>query len=459
MQRLLLAATVSLILITPEFGTAGDWARFRGPNGSGISPDDAPVPVEFSPTKNLKWKIALPGPGSSSPIVVGNRVFVTGWSGYGIDRGDPGNQEDLRRHLVCLDRESGTTLWSVAVEPVLPEDRYSGMFTQHGYASHTPVSDGERVYVYFGKTGALAFDMEGNQVWQTGIGTESDRRGWGSAASPVLYENLLIVTASAESEAVVALDKRTGEEVWRQEASGFSSTWGTPVLVPVDDDRTDLVLGVPNEIWGFDPKTGKLLWYCDALRDDSFCSSVVAQDGIVYAIEGRGAGSIAVRAGGSGDVTNTHVLWRGRDSGRISTPILHDGKIYLFSNRVLTCIDSENGQRIYQSRLGASSAGASPTEDESPSRGRRGGARGGRGGGQDYSSPVLADGKLYFASRNGDIHVIRPGTQFTPLAVNRVSEEEEDFSGVPAVSNGELFIRSSHFLYCIARTNGTGPEK
>ena len=131
---------------------AGDWPRFRGPNGTGVSMDESPVPTSWSATENLKWKVALPGPGSSSPIVVGNRVFVTCWSGYGTGRGNPGDQQDLRRHLICIDRQTGDTLWSKTVEPYLPEDPYGGMFTQHGYASHTPVSDGERVYVFFGKT-------------------------------------------------------------------------------------------------------------------------------------------------------------------------------------------------------------------------------------------------------------------------------------------------------------------
>lgn len=434
---------------------AGDWIRFRGPNGTGISEDAAPLPVKWGPEENLKWKIALPGPGSSSPIVVGEKVFITCWSGYGTDRGNTGSQENLKRHLICLDRGNGTILWTVTVDAVLPEDRYGGMFAQHGYASHTPVSDGERVYVFFGKTGALAFDLEGNKLWQTGVGTESDRRGWGSAASPVLHKDVLIVTASAESEALVGLNKLTGEEVWRQEARGFSSTWGTPVLVPVNDERTDLVIGVPNEIWGFNPETGKLLWYCDALSNDSFCSSVVAADGVIYAIEGRGGGSIAVRAGGTGDVTRTHVVWRGRDNGRINTPIVHEGRIYLISGRVATCIDAETGERIYQSRLtgGGTPGSEPPARGQAPGRGGFGGAggRGGAGGGQDYSSPILADGKLFFATRSGEIHVMQPGPQFVSLAVNRVTTEEEDFSATPAVSKGSLLIRSDKFLYCIAQ--------
>ena len=302
-RKLITSVLIFAIVALLASPVSADWTRFRGPNGSGISSDSETLPTKWSATENLKWKIPLPGPGSSSPIVVGNKVLVTCWSGYGTSRENPGDQSQLRRHLLCLDRETGKTLWSKSIEPLLPEDSYRGNFTQHGYASHTPVSDGDRIYAYFGKTGAMAFDLDGNVLWQTGIGTESDPRGWGSASSPILYENFVIVTASAESEAMVALDKETGKEVWRQEAAGFGGTWGTPLLVKVDDERTDLVIGVPFEIWALNPGTGKLQWYCEAMDTDSFCSSVVEDAGVIYAIEGRGGGSIAVRAGGKDDVT------------------------------------------------------------------------------------------------------------------------------------------------------------
>ena len=291
MKNRTLITLVVLSLATSAF--AGDWTRFRGPNGSGISPDSQPVPVTWSPTENLKWKAALPGAGVSSPIVVGDRIFVTCYSGYGVDRNDLGRMDDLKRHLVCVDCVSGKVLWDKTVQAVMPEDSFSGMgIPAHGYASHSPVSDGERVYVFFGKTGALAFDMDGKQLWQTGVGTESDRRRWGSASSPILYDDLLIVTASSESEAIVGLDTATGKEVWRQEASGLANVWGTPLLVDVGDERTDLVLGVPYEIWGFNPATGKLRWYSEAMAGDQFNSSVVAAGQTVYAVEGRGGGSM-----------------------------------------------------------------------------------------------------------------------------------------------------------------------
>ncbi len=391
--------------------------------------------------------------------MVGQRVYVTCWDGYGVDREAAGDQQKLRRHLICLDRNTGETVWSKAVAPILPEDPYDGMFTQHGYASHTPVSDGARIYVFFGKTGALAFDLEGNQLWQTQIGTESNPRGWGSASSPILYKDLLIVTASAESEAMVALDKASGKEVWRQEAQGFGSVWGTPVLVPLAEDRTDLVLGVPYEIWGLNPDTGKMRWYCEAMDTDSFCSSVINDGSMVYAMEGRGGGSIAVLAGGEGDVTQSHVGWNGRHNNRIATPVVYEGRIYFVSGGIANCIDAQTGEQVYQSRLVSGSApaaraGGDRNGDGGGPRGRRGpggpGGPGGGFGGQDYASPVIANGKVYYVARSGDVYVIKLGPEFEQLAVNRIAEDNEDFSATPAVSDGELFIRSSKHIYCVA---------
>ncbi len=439
---------------------ASDWARFRGPNGSGISRDDRATPTRWSESENLKWKVQLPGPGSSSPIVVGDRVLVTCWTGYGVDRENPGDQTNLKRRLICIDRATGKTLWSKSVDAVLPEDPYRGMFTQHGYASHTPVSDGQRVYVFFGKTGVLAFDLDGNQLWQTSVGTGSDPRGWGTASSPILYKDLVIVTAAAESKAMVALNKDTGEEVWKQDADNLSGTWSTPVLVDVGDGRVDLVVAVPYEIWGFNPQTGKFLWYCESYESNSLCTSPIAHDGIVYVIGGIRGGSIAVRAGGEDDVTKTHVVFSGQDRARISTPIYHEGRLYWIASGVANCIDAKTGQRVYQSRLERATAsggpGAGATQREPAERPRGfGGFGGGRGGfgGQDYSSPVVADGKLYFLSRSGEAFVLALGPKFQQLGRNRFGSDGGDFSATPAVCNGQLFIRSSKNLYCVAKSD------
>ncbi|MBC8873963.1 MAG: PQQ-binding-like beta-propeller repeat protein [Planctomycetes bacterium] len=452
-RQLAMCLTTVFVVSLVGFCDADDWSRFRGPDGSGLSPDDTPTPVTWSDSENLKWKVPLPGPGSSSPIVVGGRVYVTCWSGYGTDRGAPGDQKDLKRHLVCVDRETGKTIWSTTTDAVLPEDDFRGMFTQHGYTSHTPVSDGERVYVFYGITGVLAFDLDGNKLWQTSVGTERDRRGWGSASSPILYKNLVIVTASIENQALVALNKDTGEEVWKQEAGGFASTWGTPILVDVGDGRQDLVLAVPYEVWGFNPDDGKLRWYCEAVQSDSMCSSLIVGGDTVYAVERgpRGGGAVAVRAGGKDDVTKTHVVWTANERSRIGTPILYEGRIYWISGGIANCIDAKTGEQVYQSRLAGAAASAEPGRG---ARSGRGGGRRGFGGGmggQDYSSPVVADGKMYFVRRSGTAVVVKLGTTFEELAQNRFESDDGDFSATPAISDGELFIRSSKNLYCVSK--------
>lgn len=245
--------------------SAEDWLRFRGPAGSGISGETKSIPTQWSPTANLAWKTELPGPGVSSPIVVGDRVLVTCYSGYGLQRNDPGDIKYLKRHLVCLDAASGEKKWQRDVAAKLPEDPYSGIgVTAHGYASHTPVSDGKLVFAFYGKSGVYAYDLDGNELWNSDVGTESDPWKWGTSSSPILYGDLVIVTASAESQAIVAMDKTTGKEVWRQEAEGLDGMWGTPLLVRIDDSRTDLVMSVAKEVWGLNPETGKLRWWCDA---------------------------------------------------------------------------------------------------------------------------------------------------------------------------------------------------
>jgi outer membrane protein assembly factor BamB len=439
---------------------AGDWARFRGPNGSGVSTDKESLPAAWSETENLKWKAKLPGPGNSCPIVVGEKVFVTCWSGYADGSDNEGRLEDLKRHLVCFDRKSGKELWTYTVAAALPEDSYRGMFAENGYASHTPVSDGETVYVFFGKSGIHAVDMEGKHVWDKNVGTELDQRGWGSASSPILYKDVVIVPATVENHAIIALDKKTGEKKWEQIADGFGSTWGTPVLVETGE-RNELVIGVPYEFWSLNPDDGKLLWYCEAINSNSMCSSVIAHDGVVYGMESGpgGGGGVAVKVGGKGDVTQSHRLWTNRERSRIGTPVIHEGLMYYISSGIANAVDIKTGEKVYQERLQANAGGENRNDNDQDERprgfgqpGGRGGFQfgGGRGGGQDYSSPIIADGKIFYAKRNGDIYVLKAGKEFQQLAVNRFESADGDFNSSPAVSSGELFIRSSRVLYCVA---------
>jgi outer membrane protein assembly factor BamB len=438
---LLLALT-----LLPSLGasllTAADWSRFRGPNGSGIATDDLPVPLEWSATQNLKWQTALPGPGSSSPIVVGDRVFVTCWSGYATEGGQGGDLSALQRHLICVDRTTGNILWDRSVPAKQPEERFGGMFAQNGYASHTPVSDGTHVFAFFGKSGVHAYDLEGRALWQAEVGEGLDRRGWGSASSPVLHGDLLIVPAVVEDSALIAFDKTTGKQLWKSAADGFASTWGTPILTPLDD-RTDLVFSVPGEVWGFNPDTGKLRWYAEGLPSDSICNSLVADRTTVYALGERGGGSLALKLGGSGEVTASHRLWTGANGPRIPTPILWQDRLYWISGSIAACRDAKTGAEVYTERLPTSSE-RSPAS-EPPASGRRGGGM----GGQDYASPVAANGYLYQVTRRGEVLVAKMGPRFELVARNRIDTDQTDHSATPALSNGHLFLRSAKALYCI----------
>lgn len=440
---------------------AADWTRFRGPNGQGVS-EDSTIPVVWSEKKNLKWKTPLPGPGTSSPIVVGKYVFVTSYSGYGESRSNVGKMSDLKRHLVCVRREDGKIEWTVTVPHKGPEDRYSRMLGEHGYASNTPASDGETVFAFFGKSGVYAFDMKGKQLWRTSVGTESGRMRWGSAASLLLYEDKVIVNASEENEALIALDKKTGKQVWKAQAAGLGSTWGTPVLVKVKD-HTELVVGVPYEIWGLNADTGKLLWYADGISDNAMCSSLAVHGDVVYAVGGQRSGrAVAIRCGGKGNVTKTHTVWTGRGTGRTNSPVYYDGRLYCSSGGMADCLNAKDGITVYRTRISSGGAGAKRKGGSRAGGSRAGGRRGGRGrgrfgggfggiGGQTYCSPIVVDGKVIMLTRSGESHVYKTGEKFVKLATNSL-KDGSDFNSTPAVSDGDLYIRSNKYLYCVSKT-------
>jgi len=415
----------------------GDWPQFRGPDGLGVS-SDANVAVEWNESKNLEWKTSLPGPGSSSPIVWGQHVYVTCYSGYGSSRGNPGDIKQLVRHLLCIDRKDGKVIWTRTVKAEMPEDAYAGMgVPEHGYASNTPATDGERVFAFFGKTGVLAFDLDGKQLWQVNVGKESSNRRWGSSASLTLYKDMVIVNASEESRSIRALDKTTGKEVWNAEASSLELSYGTPLLVPLADGGKELVIGVPNEVWGLNPDTGRLRWYAETGLDGNVAPSPVAANGIVYVFGGyRNTSSVAIRVGGKGDVTDTHTLWTSRDSSYVPSPVIREGKLYWVSDQgIAFCADAQTGETIYRERLSRTSGS-------------------GRGGKPFYASVVLAGGKLICVSRRGGTYVLAAKPEFEQLAHNEFEADESDFNASPAVRDGQLFLRSNRYLYCIASVQG-----
>ncbi|MEO6182027.1 MAG: PQQ-binding-like beta-propeller repeat protein, partial [Verrucomicrobiota bacterium] len=407
-------ASLVLFSLAASSGAAADWPRFRGPNGDGIATDAKP-PTLWSDTKNLKWKSVLPGPGSSSPIVSGGKIFVTCYSGYG-DGSAGGSPDKLQRHLICIDQKSGKILWDKSVAAELPEDAFTGFLTEHGYASSTPVTDGERVYVFFGKTGVLAFDLDGKQLWKVNVGKMSSNRRWGSGASLVLYKNVVIVNASEESRSIRALDKSTGKEVWKAEADSLELCFGTPVLVDCGGGRTDVVIGVPGELWGLNPDTGKLRWFAETGIDGNVSPSAVAVDGVVYLTGGfPRQGSVAVRAGGKGDVTKTNLLWSSQNASYVPSPIVQGGNFYLISDQgFATCLEAKTGKLVYKERV--SSAGAS-----------------GPGGKPFYASPVSAGGNFYAVSRRNGTFIIASKNEFSVVSQNKFAGDTSDFNAAPAI--------------------------
>lgn len=427
---------------------SADWLRFRGPNGTGIAQSD--TPSQFGENENLKWKLKLPGRGVSSPIVVGDKVFVTCYSGYGMGNNE-GKIEDLKRHLVCVDRISGKTLWAKSVNATMPEDSYRPPgVTTHGYASHTPVSDGKSVFAFFGKSGVHAFDLEGNGLWSQSVGNEPSNKGFGSAASPIVSDKHVIVNAADESLSMVWLDKATGEVVHKVEAGALGECWSTPALMGTGD-KTEVVISVIGEIWGMNESTGKLRWYANGVNARNAQVSILAGDnGIVYA---TGEEAYAVKVGGKGDVSETNTLWEGSVRTRYATPVLHEGHLFSISGPVVECINSSDGTRVFQERLpsSASNTGSASSDNQAQQgRGQGGfGGRGGGGGGSDFASPVLAGGKIYFTMGSGLVHVISADPEFKHIAANDLSFDKSGFGGTPAISDGQIFLRSNTHLYCV----------
>lgn len=400
-------------LLTATHSTfAADWPQFRGPGGLGVS-QEKNLPVSWSDTENVTWKTEMPGYGSSSPISLGGKLYVTCYSGYGTDE-DDGNMDDLTLHLVCVDRQSGEIDWDQHIKPKLPE---SERVRDHGYAGPTPATDGEHLYVFFGKTGVFKFDLDGKQTWQADVG--SGTHGWGCGTSPVLYEDLVIVNASVESRSLIGLDKATGKEVWR--AGGMQASWNTPHLVELPNGKAEVVVSVRNRILGFDPATGEALWNCYGIQD-YVCPSIVSQNGIVYAIGGRQSRAIAVKAGGRGDVTESHMLWEAKAGANVSSPSIHDGHLYWVSdrNRVAYCLRLSDGEVMYSERFR----------------------------GQPYASALVADGKVYVVTRRKGVFVLAAKPEFEQLAHNELTDRSQ-FNASPIIADGQLLLRSDKYLYAI----------
>lgn len=406
---------------------AKDWPGFRGAAYQGRTPDTY-LSLDWSDSKNVFWKKALPGFGSSSPIVVRGRVFVTSYDGYGLDKDEPGDPNLLERHVMCFKTSNGQLLWKKSIRAVQPELPYKGMLREHGYASSTPVSDGQCVYVFLGKSGVHAFTLNGGQLWQATVGTGSDGKKWGSATSPVLYKDLVIVNAWDESKKLVALNKATGEPVWEKDLSQTGLTYSTPVVAQLNNRKEELIVVLPTQVWGLAPQTGERLWTVKTTMKDSTLGTPVVANDVAY-VYGGGPGSLmglAIRLGGRGDVTDTHVVWSGKDAVSGPSPVVVGEHLYWVDTSGKACCQTlSTGKLVYNRDL--------------PAAGRF----------SVYASMIEAQGRLYAVTRKGGTFVLPAKPAFRILAHNNLASDDSDFNGSPAVSNSKIFMRSNHNLYCI----------
>jgi outer membrane protein assembly factor BamB len=397
-----LAVTIAL---TTTLASA-QWPEFRGPTGQGHS-TDTNLPLEWSETRNVRWKTPIPGRGWSSPAIADGRIWVT----TAVDA------DGTSLRALAFDLESGREVVNVEVFHV---KRPVAVNPKNSRASPTPIVEADRVYVHFGADGTAALTTTGEVVWKTRLPYESQH---GNGASPIVYGDLLIVSCDGSDAAfVVAFDKRTGKVRWRTwRRQPWDQAYSTPLVIRVGD-RDQLVSVGAYRAAAYDPSTGKEIWRVSYADGFSNVPRPVFGHGIVYIATGFQEPSLlAVRVDGSGDVTKTHIVWTLRRGAPLTpSPLLVGDELYVVNDGgIATCLDAKTGQTHWVQRLGGS-----------------------------YSaSPVFADGRIYFLSEEGMARVIAPGREFRVLATSKI---DGDTLGSMAIANGSIFIRTDRYLYRIA---------
>ena len=397
-------------MIAVEGEGAKYWSRWRGPSGQGLVAGTG-YPDKWSATENVLWKKPLPGRGNSSPIVWGDRILLT--TAYDGGR---------RLSLLAFRRSDGSLLW----ESFAPEGPSQSAHPKNGHASATPVTDGERVYVSFGPRGLLAFDLDGKLIWRQNLGQMDAYHG--TAGSPLLYKDRIILYQDQYSDSfIAAFDARTGRQLWRTRRDA-SVGWGTPIAVRVGD-HDEIIVNSQQRVHAYDPDTGRELWRCSGSLYEVIPTPVVGY-GMVFCSSGRAGPTLAIRPGGRGDVTNTHVAWSSpRGSPFVPSPILYGEHLYLVNDMasIVTCLDAKTGRLVWQGRLGMA---------------RREGFS---------ASPVAVDGKVVFTNDDGETFVLRAGPTFQLLHVNQIGEPT---LASPALVDGRWYIRTARSLYAIGNQNG-----
>jgi outer membrane protein assembly factor BamB len=409
------------------------WPQWRGPLGTGVAPHANP-PVEWSEERNIRWKLALPGKGHSTPVVWGDRLFVTTAAPTGDAlppklSGAPGGHDEVpitHRHqfmVIAVDRGTGKVVWQRTVREDLP---HQGGHRTASLASASPVTDGEHLLAYFGSWGLVCLNLDGEVQWQTDLGQLETLHGHGEGSSPALYGETVIVNWDHEGESyVAAFNKRTGEARWKTPRHGASS-WTTPIVVE-QDGQPQVIISGSQRISGYDLATGKLIWECGGLSKENVVSSPVAGHGMVFTGSTYDQpGMLALRlAGAQGDITGTEqVVWHRRHGAPyVPSPLLYGESLYFHYH--------------YQGMLTRVNA---LTGKDQPGTIRLPGIY------NVFASPVAAAGRVYVTSREGVTVVLKDGNPPEVLSQNRV---EDRISASPALVGNELYLRGERYLYCI----------
>jgi outer membrane protein assembly factor BamB len=439
-QLIRIASVVMLALlfgnvILHSIAGAASWPQWRGPSGQGVS-EETNLPSEWTATKNIKWKTAIPGRGHSSPIVWRNRIFLTtaiegelvpGAKAVKHMDGDKefihpdsvGADHKHRFQVICLDQKTGKILWAQTAFEGTP---YDNRHRKSSYAASTPATDGSNVYAFFGTEGLYAYNMSGKLMWKADLG-KLGTVGMGTGTSPILFKNIVIVQCDEENGAssfIIGVDKKTGKEIWRTPRK-VQVSWSTPLLVQTAT-RAELITSGTEFVIAYDPATGKELWRHKGVESNAIPSPVANND-LVFISAGFPAKiAMAIKLGGNGDLAE-QVVWKyAKGTAYVPSPILYGDYLYLTSDRgVLTCLDAKTGEVKYEG--GRVPVPASFT-----------------------ASPVAFDGKILLTSEDGDTFVIKAGPKHEIVATNSVGEP---VYASPAVADGHIFIRGERNLYCI----------
>jgi outer membrane protein assembly factor BamB len=420
MSRLLavLLSGILLLAVSPsvEAGSEAEahWPRWRGPESTGVAPDAHP-PVEFGEDLNLDWKLAVPGEGSSTPVIWGDRLFMLAAEPSGAAH-PPGS---FNFNVVCVDRTTGEIDWLKTARTEVPHE---GHHKDHGYASHSPVTDGERLYVHYGSRGIHCFDLEGNRIWERDLGKMETRRGFGEGSSPALYNGKLFVNWDHQGDSfIVALDAATGETIWKRDRDEVTS-WSTPLVIE-HEGLPQVVVSATRRVRAYHPDTGDIIWETGG-QTVNVIPTPVSDFGMLFATSGfMGKSLMAIELGHTGDLTGGPAIkWSvSRATPYVPSPLLYDDQLYVIdTNRaILSCYDAKTGKPNYvQQRL--------PELTDV------------------YASPVGADGRVYIAGRDGGVLVIRNSPEFEVLAQNRLNE---GIDASPVAIGKTLYLRGKKHLY------------